>query len=482
MCRVTTSDGSEGENFEADIDAVDDTESSNGEDSSGDELSTLRTILSVPQPDAPAHKALKTAQQVYNSLRVEFKALRKDYLMLSATVPAHSRNRALKKTSMLDMKITAEGKNPTRWASPEAKLNDAMAELYQCVSKDLHKSMEKYTAFDSMFRTAVSAERSNIVHAIKSCAGIIFSSLKLDPTLFLSQTDAKKRDNHDPLCLLKKNGEGEYIQLAPILFARPDAMVADEFLKNPALVQIIRIEMYGKKMLSGKTKGQKARGQRCNAQCVTEGLITGAAVMARFLLTHDPEFMATGAETKINYQADYNFYLERLFKCTPWACSIMDYFNKEVFSATSQSQVPASNDSPSTASQARTWEDDLLDELDAPTQVVSTLTSLPATSAVIDVVSNYRTSISVNQGQSVSATAQLQLGVNQLTLDNTIEPTAATRSVSHQPRARAVASELMYVEPEPTNTPEPEITKRVTCHGSSKAVTAKPKGRGKGKH
>jgi hypothetical protein len=99
------------------------------------------------------------AQQTYNSLQVEFKALKKDYLAVSATVPAHSHNRALKKTSALDTKITAEGQkyllfyhfwvipgvflmtsqpdsdphSPTCWASPEAKLNGAMAELFQCV-------------------------------------------------------------------------------------------------------------------------------------------------------------------------------------------------------------------------------------------------------------------------------------------------------------------------------------------------------------
>ncbi|KAG1756382.1 uncharacterized protein EDB91DRAFT_1241455 [Suillus paluster] len=305
---LQTLNDSDSGNFEAEIDAVSDTDTSDGEDSSGDELGTLRTILTVPQPEAPMHKALET-----------LKALKKDYLTLSATVPACSRNHALKKTSTLDTKITAKGKkytlfyhfwvipgvfpmtpqpdndpcSPTRWASPKARCHGAMAELYKCVSKDLHKSMEKYTAFDSLFRAAVSTEQSNIVHAIKSCASLIFSMLKLDPTLFSSQTDARKRDNHDLLRLLKKNGKGEYIRLTPILFARPDAMVADEFLKNPVLVKIVHIEMYRKKILSGKTKGQKARGQCCNAQCVTKGLIAGAAVMAHFLLTHDPEFTAT---------------------------------------------------------------------------------------------------------------------------------------------------------------------------------------------
>ncbi|KAG1718467.1 hypothetical protein EDB19DRAFT_1837993 [Suillus lakei] len=166
--------------------------------------------------------------------------------------------------------------------------------------------------------------------------------------------------------------------------------------------------------------------------------------MARFLLTHDPEFTVTGVETKINYQADYDFYLEHLFKRTPWACT-------------------------------RTWEDDLLNELDAPTRITSTLTSLPASSAVVDVISSYHASISVNHGQSTSATAQLQLGISQLMLDSgaVVEPTAsATCGVSaHQPQVHTAASDM----------PEPEPVRHVTHHGGSKTVTSKPRGKGRAK-
>ncbi|KAG1888422.1 hypothetical protein F4604DRAFT_1674759 [Suillus subluteus] len=211
----------------------------------------------------------------------------------------------------------------------------------------------------------------------------------------------------------------------------------------------------------------------------TEGsLIAGAAVMARFLLTHDPEFTATGVEMKINYHADYDFYLERLFKHTPWACSIMEYFNKEVFNITSQSLPMASNNFPS-ATQARTWEDNLLDALDAPTQTSSALTSIPASLAVVDVTSSYHASISVNNTQSTSAMVQVQLGVSQLTLGSgtVIEPAAsATRSMSaQQPQRSAAASELTYV-------PEPKPVGHVTRHGGSKApVASKSRGRGRGK-
>ncbi|KAG2075557.1 hypothetical protein BDR04DRAFT_1149896 [Suillus decipiens] len=176
--------------------------------------------------------------------------------------------------------------------------------------------------------------------------------------------------------------------------------------------------------------------------------------------------MATGAETKINYQADYDFYLECLFKRTPWACSVIDYFNKEVFNTTSQPHVLASNNSP-TISQPQMWEDDLLDELDAPSQT-SSLSSLPATSsATVDVVSSYHASMSIDQEQSVSTSAQLQLDVSQLLLGNR---SATHRALSCQPQVQAT---------------EPERAIHVTHHGGTRAVAPsrniKENGKGKGR-
>lgn len=48
-----------GEDFEAELDAVSDAETSDAENSSDDDLDILRTVLSVPQPDAPMHKVRK---------------------------------------------------------------------------------------------------------------------------------------------------------------------------------------------------------------------------------------------------------------------------------------------------------------------------------------------------------------------------------------------------------------------------------------
>ncbi|KAG1858093.1 hypothetical protein F4604DRAFT_1931128 [Suillus subluteus] len=436
-------------------------------------------------------KALAIAQQAYNMTRSELRVLKRQYLMLSAAVPARSCNHIFMKTSPLDTSISHQGqryalychfwvvnglfltmpqpgvdpRSATRWTSPEAKLKGAMAELYLIIPKDLHQSMETYPRFASLFRAAVSSERSNILHSIKDCAGVVFSSFKLDPNLFADQP-SKKQNNKDLLVLLKRNGEGDYIRLAPVLFAKPNAMAADDFLRSVVLVKIVRVEVFGKAILGGKTRGHpKGRGLRMGAQSVSEGMIAGVAILAslsyvlyfvlliaclqaHFLLTHDAKLTAIGAETKINYQKDYDFYLERLLKGTPWAISVMDYFNKEVFNTTTAPSVPTSTVPPAAP---RTWEDDFLQELDnldpvtrnpsparssarAPSPALSILSTLSASTpntAIIHndhpipvstaMIQNFTSSTQMSVSQTrvdTSASTQLHFGVNQLSLAN----------------------------------------------------------------
>ncbi|KAG1849250.1 hypothetical protein F4604DRAFT_1935048 [Suillus subluteus] len=549
------------DDFTAALDAVEDTDSESNDDErdsdsdTGNDLRSLRMILAVPQPDAPMHevrKALEVAQQAYTNVRSELRVLKKEYATLQAAIPVRSRNRVLKKTSAIDSDISRAGKmyamlnyfwvmnglfpttpqpnvNPhsnMRWSSPDAKLKGAMAELYLCVPKTLHKAMEIYTQFGPLFRAAVSSERSNILHVIKDCAGLIFSSLKLDPTIFTDEP-SKKKENEQLLALLKKNGEGEYTRLAPVLFKDPGAIVPDDFLKSPVLVKIIRVEIFGKAVLSGKTKGHpKARGQRWATQCVTEGLIAAAAILARFLLSHDHELTATGPATKVEYQQDFDFYLERLFKRSSWAIGVMDYYNKEVFGTSSE---PASASAAlSSVSQSHTWEDDFLQQLDseapalapppapicipqsapaparalapppapvsipryapAPTPapapsvsasqqsltpISSQLTYVSAplesrTDNMVDIVSNYHfTAKSISQGGAASASTtidtQLQVDISQLSLQDSA--TSKGCRVPAAARKRHTATQQAQLAIDPDAVPPP-AAKRVTRGGS----------------
>ncbi|KAG1836026.1 hypothetical protein F4604DRAFT_1943803 [Suillus subluteus] len=85
-----------GEDFEAEINAIesDESDDSDGSDEqSGSDLDQLRMVLAVPGADAQMHevqKALAMAQQAYNATRSELRVLKRQYLTLSSAVPARS--------------------------------------------------------------------------------------------------------------------------------------------------------------------------------------------------------------------------------------------------------------------------------------------------------------------------------------------------------------------------------------------------------
>ncbi|KIN93939.1 hypothetical protein M404DRAFT_35577 [Pisolithus tinctorius Marx 270] len=243
--------------------------------------------------------------------------------------------------------------DPARWKSQDGKLKGALTELYEMIPTDLHESMVTYKQFGSMFVQAHGQERSNVLKVIKDCAGMLFTPYNISPDLFTGKPTSKK-DNKACLELLKKDGVGEYTHFAPILFADPKQMVTGGFLKSPILVKVICVLMFGKSILAENKCGQPpARGQKMGMLSVTEGLIAGACILVRFLLLHDPELSAT----------EYDFYLEKLFKASPWAVSMMNFFNQEVFRKGSQ-LVNVESEVFANVEQLCTWEDEFLDELD----------------------------------------------------------------------------------------------------------------------
>jgi hypothetical protein len=94
-------------------------------------------------------------------------------------------------------------------------------------------------------------------------------------------------------------------------------------------------------------------------------MLISSRSQARFLLMHDQELTATGPATKIDYAQDFDFYLERLFKRSPWATSVINYYNQEVFGTSSVLATSGTATLPP-ASQPHTWEDDFLQQLEDP--------------------------------------------------------------------------------------------------------------------
>ncbi|KIO12123.1 hypothetical protein M404DRAFT_42499, partial [Pisolithus tinctorius Marx 270] len=350
-----------------------------------------RQLTHVPGPQADVAElraALSVVQRAYTECHKELRQTRKALFEANSQRSKRSRN-ASSKSNSLTTRIEQEAKkylllyhffiiqslfpaalnpnadrrDPAWWKSQDGKLKGTLTELYEMIPVDLHESMVTYKQFGSVFVQAHGEERSNVLKVIKDCAGALFAPYNISLDLFTGKPTCKK-DNKACLALLKKDGVGEYTHFAPILFADPKQMVTGGFLKSPILVKVICVLMFGKSILTENKHGwPPARGQKMGVLSVTEGLIAGACILVQFLLSHDPELSATGAEMQVNYRSEYNFYLEKLFKASPWAVSMMNFFNQEVFRKGSQlanvkSKVFANVEQPCT------WEDEFLDELD----------------------------------------------------------------------------------------------------------------------
>ena len=102
--------------------------------------------------------------------------------------------------------------------------------------------------------------------------------------------------------------------------------------------------------------------------------LTKSLLKACYLLTPDPELQAVGSETKIPYEEDYNFYLERLLKCSNWAIGTINFFNTGIFGSKKVEDTSTTPTVPPAPS--RTWEDDFLDDLDSGEPAVQMPTSV----------------------------------------------------------------------------------------------------------
>ncbi|KAI6008906.1 hypothetical protein F5J12DRAFT_782314 [Pisolithus orientalis] len=299
-------------------------DSSETDSSEASDFEQMRRVLHDPGPTAEVHelqKALAIAQKAYSETHVELHSALES-LSIDASI-----SKEVKKYALLYNFWVPDGlflpmpkpdvdlHSPTRWMSPKAKLDGAVVELYSIVPSSLHNQ-----------------EWSNILRAIKNCAGIVFMPYGLDPTCLSSHPSGRKEDPKFQV-LLKKDGVGKYTCLAPILFKKHDNMVASEFLMSLAIT------------------------------------------LAHFLVSPDLELSSISVETRILYCSDYDFYIEKLLKKSNWALCVFDHVNCEVFGKDSQSKNASLVPPVPLTAQSHTLEDEMLSKIKNPTPHVTAPTS-----------------------------------------------------------------------------------------------------------
>ncbi|KIJ14121.1 hypothetical protein PAXINDRAFT_13035 [Paxillus involutus ATCC 200175] len=451
-------------------------------DAGGSDIEEVQRALYVPGPSADIQELRKKSSNL--DLKI-IKAAKKYTMFYHFWI-----NDNLFPTTP---KPDIDPRSPARWSSPESMADGTIAELYEAVPQELHEKMKIYKGFGSLFRTTIGAERSNLLRSIKDSADLLFAPLNLSPKLYSSQSH-DKASNVDLLRLLKKpesvRVEGKYERVAPVLFADPQVMSSNTFLKSEILLN---------SSLSEKKKGRpKARGERMGAQCITEGLVAGVAIIAHYLLTHDVELSHEGTQTKIPYRKDYDFYLKHLFKRTAWSQEVMEYYNNGAFGNRAASNTSKALTSTTVPAQwPRSWEDDFLDEMDqypdvfdelpvpsavsAPSQTAApqlwgnsssstpavTIRPLQAAGQTAGnpggTLVNHHTLTSTDSRMSaninVSATTQVHLGIGQISLNDTTPGSSASAG-------RCPSASKWKVTPTPAILPQPDRLIRARANGT----------------
>ncbi|KIK75891.1 hypothetical protein PAXRUDRAFT_171355 [Paxillus rubicundulus Ve08.2h10] len=349
-------------------------------------------------------QALSLVQRALTKTDADLHRVKKELVTLTTALPLKKRKGILNKSDSLNESIGRVAKkfamlyhlwvidglfpivnntgvdlsSTTCWASPEAKHNAVITELFTITPQVLTKEIHAYKAFSSVFTSALNQERSNMLWAIKEASTLIFAPLKIsDLTIFTSP--AHKQDDPEMKHLLMK--DGSYHCLSPILFTNPDQISPEGFLRSPVLINIICLLISRRTALTGEKacSGPKARGQIYGVHSVTEGLVAGAAIFisqAHYLLTPDTELQAVGSETKIPYEGDYDFYLKHPYKCSTWVIEMMNFFNVEVFGNNKAHEKSSEPTVPSAP--LRTWENNFLEDLDNAGSPAQTTTSTSA--------------------------------------------------------------------------------------------------------
>ena len=74
-----------------------------------------------------------------------------------------------------------------------------------------------------------------MLHAVKEASALVFAPLKVTNTTIFALASRKREDPKMKQLSMK---DGVYHHFAPILFAKPDQMMTDGFLRSPVLVNV----------------------------------------------------------------------------------------------------------------------------------------------------------------------------------------------------------------------------------------------------
>ncbi|KIJ48584.1 hypothetical protein M422DRAFT_120163, partial [Sphaerobolus stellatus SS14] len=246
--------------------------------------------------------------------------------------------------------------NPSNcFKSLDEQRQGVLAELREEIPAKWHDDMYDDILIRT-FVTQMNTQRSNGSTRIRQAGPLIFSC---PLEIFQNSTSRTATFKEDIGFELGADGVGNYNEMAPILFKDYEGKFDKwKIFRNPVLMKvrvqkdsswfrIYIIQAYSalvrgmgsiQDLMEGNVTKRQAHStveSQWGVHRITPGAIAMAAIYARFAASEDKTFQPIGAETKIDYQGDFEYYLEYLHdglhSKAPSVIELFAIWNKEFY-------------------------------------------------------------------------------------------------------------------------------------------------------
>ncbi|KAF4567520.1 hypothetical protein EYR40_006523 [Pleurotus pulmonarius] len=237
--------------------------------------------------------------------------------------------------------------DPAYFGSRDQWTIGVSAELYEVIPSELHDLLSM-TRTCGVFRGALGIQRVAITHTLKTYAPRIFATIDVPAAAFSGSEPKTRAESRELQELLKWDTDKVgYPALAPVLYPLQSNDRTQPFM-NPVLPLILCVALFGPSSLTSRPASNSS-GRKWEITRVTIGGICMAAVMARFLISEDPELSPVGAATSINYEEDFHKYRRLLhgYRASPspvyWR-KLVHFYQKITFADVPNSTTESDTD------------------------------------------------------------------------------------------------------------------------------------------
>ncbi|KAJ3963683.1 hypothetical protein EV361DRAFT_985228 [Lentinula raphanica] len=189
------------------------------------------------------------------------------------------------------------------------------------------------------FFKQVKQGRTTALHTVRECATIIFDGIDALPASIWHPKTSSDARSESPVLSAMLQFPGTSAVNAPFspIFYPNRVKDNQKLFMNMHQVKIIRAILFGKaSLLCDPTTFNYSpglNGMLWDVKSVNNASIAFSAIVLRFLLSPDTEFVPVGAKSKINYLHDFVRYRELLssLKDTAYLRSLYMFYNQNIF-------------------------------------------------------------------------------------------------------------------------------------------------------